>query len=74
MDFVKLLPDVPSHKIVLMPIVPIHKIPTLPKINVKKETQWSPSNEDVKKHNASFMKKREERSLTEKPLNINYLN
>lgn len=68
MDIVKLLPDVPIHKIVPIPIAPIHTILVLPKINAKKETHFSVSNEDVKKHNASLMKAREERLAIEKNL------
>ena len=48
MDLEKLLPNVPTHKVVVIHIAPIHKIPAFPKINTKKEIQRHISNEDVK--------------------------
>jgi hypothetical protein len=67
MDFAKLFPDVPVHKVVLMPTAPIHKIVVLPVLQTKRTP---PSNKEVKKHNESFMKTQKEIRDIEKNLEI----
>jgi len=69
MDLAKLFPDVPTHKVVQMPTVPIHKIEVLPSIQTKKGKQTI-SNDDVKKHNAAFMKTQKEKREIEKELEL----
>ena len=67
MDLAKLFPDVPTHKVVQIPTVPKHKVVILPSIQTQKGKQTI-SNDDVKKHNAAFMKTQKENRKIEEEL------